>query len=173
MVFDFSRRSRMAATFSLLGLIALVIACGGIGDKPVTTSTVKLNEKLVFNDCTWVVLEARDLGKALKPTDPKGQDKTTNGRFLFVRFTVSNTSKQGLSLGNPPMLMDHQDRTFGPLDEPERYLPKDLRTDDILGEIPVGGTHQFLAIYEAPAEAQGLRLNKRLFQEEGFVELGL
>jgi hypothetical protein len=113
-----------------------VIACGGIGDKPVTTSTVKLNEKLVFNDCIWVVLEARDMGKSLKPTDPKGREKTTNGRFFFVRFTASNTSKQGLSLGNPPVPMDNQGRTFGPLDEPERYLRKDVRTDDISVEIP-------------------------------------
>jgi hypothetical protein len=168
-----SRYCHIPAALALLGFIASVIACGGIGDKPVTTSTVKLNEKLVFNDCAWVVLEAREMGKSLKPTDFKDQDKTTGGRFIFVRFTVSNTSKQGLSLGNPPVLMDNQDRTFGPLDEPERYLPKDVRTDDISGEIPVGGTHQFLAFYEVADDAKGLRLNKRLFQEEGFVDLGL
>jgi hypothetical protein len=164
---------RLAAVLSLLGIIALLIACGGIGDKPATTSTVKLNEKLVFNDCTWVVLEARDMGKSLKPADSKDPDRTTEGRFLFVRFTVFNISKQGLSLGNPPVLMDNQDRTLGPLDEPARYLPKDVQTEDISGEIPVGGTHQFLAFYEVPADAKGLRLNKRLFQEGGFVELGL
>jgi hypothetical protein len=161
------------AALLLVGFGALVIACGGIGDKPVTTRTVKLNEKLVFNDCTWVALEARDMGKSLQPTDPNAQAKATDGRFIFVRFTVSNTSKQGLSLGNPPVLMDNQGRTFDPLDEPELYLPKDVRTDDISEEIPVGGTHQFLAFYEVPADAKGLRLNKRLFQEEGFVELGL
>jgi hypothetical protein len=166
------RFHRLPAHLPLAILALVVLACGGIGDKPVIISTAKLDEKLVFNDSTWVVLAAKDLGKSLKPADPADGDRTTDGRFLLVRYRVSNTSKQELLLGNPPVLQDERDRTFGTLSEQERYLPKEAGVDESSDRIPVGMAREFRALYEVPADAKGLRLHMREFQQAGFVELG-
>jgi hypothetical protein len=166
---------RLASSLLLVLLTAVFLACGGIGDKPVAVSTVKLNEELVFNHSTWVVLEAKELGQVLKATDSRGPDKKTDGRFIRVRFKVSNTEKEAESLGNDPVLVSDRGEKFDSLGDQKLYLPRDART---VGEtdsdpLPAATTREFYALYDVPAGAKALRLNHRRFQQEGFVELGL
>jgi len=141
-----------------------------------------MNEPLAFNDSTWVVVEAKDLGKVLKATEPGDEDRKADGRFILVRFKISNTGKQVVLLGDDPPLIDDRDRTFETLgDRQKQYLPKGAKT---LGEqdsdqIPAGITREFHAIYEVPTDARGLRLKAASFaerrrrQQEGLIELGL
>src|SRR5262245_56539637 len=69
------RARRLAACLLVVTFVALALACGSTSLKPKAVGTVKVNEELVFNDSTWVVLEARDLGKVLKSNDPDELDK--------------------------------------------------------------------------------------------------
>jgi hypothetical protein len=176
------RARRLATCLLLVAFVALALACGSTSLKPKAVGTVKVNEELVFNDSTWVVLEARDLGKVLKSTDPDEQDKKADGRFILVRYKVTNTGKKTVWLGDDPPLLDDKERQFETLgDAQAHYLPKGAKT---LGEadsdqIPAGITREFHAIYEVPTDARGLRLKGESFaegrrrQQEGFILLGL
>jgi hypothetical protein len=174
---------RLARAVSLVAVVAIALACGG-GGRSKGIGTVKVNEKLVFNnDSTWVVLEAKDLGKELKPTDPDDKPRKTEGRFIQVRYKITNTGKQVVWLDDSdPPLVDDRDRTFESMgDAQKQFLPKDAKTlsEQESDQIPAGLTREFYALYEVPADAKGLRLKAESFPEkrrraqEGFIDLGL
>jgi hypothetical protein len=174
----------IAGRLSLIAFVAVALACagGGGGNNSKALRTVKLHESLVFNDSTWVVVEAKDLGKVIKATEPGDEELKADGRFIYVRFKIANTGKRVVWLGDDPELTDNRDRTFQTLgDRQKQYLPRGAKT---LGEpdsdqIPAGITREFHAIYEVPADARGLRLKAASFaekkrrQQEGLIDLGL
>jgi hypothetical protein len=95
-----ARLRRLAWCLGLILFVALALACGGRigGGRPKVVGTVKLNEEMVFHDSKWVVVEARDVGKSLKATDPEAEvkERKTDGRFLLVRYKVSNIGKKAV-----------------------------------------------------------------------------
>src|SRR5262249_44508098 len=102
------RLRRLAGCLLLVTFIAVVLACGGGGSLSKKVGSVKRNETLVFNDSTWVVLEAKDLGKVLKPTEAGDEERKTEGRFILVRYKITNTSKKVVWLpeADPPLVDD-------------------------------------------------------------------
>jgi hypothetical protein len=175
------RCRRLAACLLFVVFVALAVACGKGGISSKLVGTVKVNESLIFNDSTWVVVEAKDVGKVLKPTEAGEEELKADGRFIHVRFKVTNTGKKVVFLGDDPELVDDKEREFTTLgDNQKAYLPKGAKT---LGEvdsdqIPAGITREFHALYEVPADAKGLRLKAASFaekkrrQQEGFIDLG-
>ena len=143
-----------------------------------------MNEELVFPESKWVVVEAKNLGntiKATNPTDPR--EKKTEGRFILVRYKVTNKGTKEIQLGwEDPKIVD-ESREFKTLGEEQMdFLPRFAKTmsDEDSTHIPAGQTREFHALYEVPADAKGLRLMAESFKErrgrpvnEGYIELGL
>jgi hypothetical protein len=176
---DLPRLRRPAACLLFAVFVALAVACGKCGTSSRSIGTVKVNEDLAFKDSTWVVVEVKDLGKTLKPTEPDDEEKKTDARFILVRFKVTNTGKNAVWVGDDPNLVDDQERNFVTLTEQKPYLPKGARTLEDEDQIPAGITREFYALYEVPLDAKGLRLKAGSFkerrgrpQQEGFIDLG-
>jgi hypothetical protein len=174
------RVRRLATCLLFAAFVALALACGKGGTSTKIVGTVKVNEALVFKDSTWVVVEAKDVGKVLKPTVPGEEELKADGRFILVRFKVTNTGKKVVWAGGDPDLVDDRERTFGTLVEQKPYLPRGAKTLEDEDQIPAGITREFHALYEVPLDAKGLRLKAGSFterrgrpQQEGFVDLGL
>jgi hypothetical protein len=176
------RLRRLAGCLLLAAFVAVALACAGA--KPKNVGTVKVNEELVFPESKWVVVEAKDLGKVIKATNPDDAgEKKTEGRFILVRYKVTNTGRKEIELGweDPKVVDDSREfRSLG--DEQRDFLPKFAKTmsDEESTHIPAGMTREFHALYEVPADAKGLRLMAESFKErrgrpvnEGYVELGL
>lgn len=182
-----SRLRRLAVCPLLLTFVALAVACSGGGASGgKNVGTVKVNEELVFPESKWVVVEVKDLGKTLKPTNPDdAPEKKTEGRFIHVRYKVTNTgTRKDIELGweDPKLVGDSAEYRALEDDEQKAYLPKWSKTmaEEDSTHIPAGQTREFHALYDVPPTAKGLRLKAESFKErrgrpvkEGYIDLGL
>src|SRR5262249_3144649 len=162
------RFHRLATCLLFVAFVALALACGKGGTSLRSIGTVKVNEPLVFKDSTWVVVEVKDLGKVLKENEPDEPEKKADGRFILVRYKVTNTGKQVVWLGDDPEVVDDTKREFKtPGDNQKLYLPKGAKTmgEEESDQIPAGITREFHALYEVPTDAKGLRLKAASFAE--------
>jgi hypothetical protein len=139
----------------------LMIACGGGGKRePAATGAAALGQEVPFKDCKWIVLDAKDMGKTLKPNNPFERAAVTEGRFILVHFKVTNTTKEEHRLLSTPKVLDSEGREFKELDRQNLYVPKDQKAMT-LEALPAGVTKEFSGVYEVPADAKGLRFQTR------------
>lgn len=121
----------------------------------------KIGEEVTFdNDSTWIVLDVDDRGNSLKSNNQFKKDAQTDGKFVIVKFKVSNLTNKEERLFAGPKLIDSQGRQFNHYDSQNFYIPKGAKTMS-LEAIPAGLPREFYAIYEVPADANGFRFQTR------------
>jgi hypothetical protein len=136
---------------------------------------VKTGEPLKTGDSIWVVADAKDLGKKVDANTSFGEPKETTGRFVQVRYKVTNTGKKPESVLDPPRVVDDQGREFTRLDMESLYVTGKAVTLGI-ELLPPGMEREYATLVEVPADARGLKLQLRglgLLGEKRQIDLGL
>lgn len=116
---------------------------------------------------------ASDLGKSVRGKSAK--EETTTGKFVLVRFKVTNTTNKEERVTHTPKLIDAKGREYETWDKQVFHLP--------VGAEPMGGKSlaagvekEFASLYEVPADATGLRFQARglgFIHDTKFVDLAL
>jgi hypothetical protein len=104
----------------------------------------------------WKILNAEDLGNTLEPVDDYHDIKTTNGRFIKVRFQVKNKGSEMVTLTSLK-LFDDKDREFTDYSETSGYI-EDEEELFLLDNINPGMEETYTLIYEVPKDANNLML---------------
>jgi hypothetical protein len=178
-----------AISFPIAGSVASLVACflpfaafapqrpvGPQGlQRPVGPQALKMGEEILFDDSTWTVLDAVDMGRVLKSNNMLKKDAVTNGRFIRVHYRVLNRTKKEARFIDLPKLIDSQGREFNQYDEQAFYIPEGAKTI-ALEALPASIPKEFYAIYEVPADARQPRFEAKsldFFPEKKLVDLGL
>ncbi|MDB4966923.1 MAG: hypothetical protein JWN44_2612 [Myxococcales bacterium] len=127
----------------------------------------KLGDPISFADSTWVVAAARDRGGKLAGA---GDSAATAGRFVEVRFSVTNLTKKEDSLLDLPAVVDAQGREFKPFERSSSFLPAGAR-GLAMAPLPPSLAKEFVEIYEVPADAGALRFKTRALEPFGETKL--
>lgn len=139
-------------------------------------AVAKVGDKVEFEDSAWVVTEVKDIGKELKASNSFVKPKKTEGRFVMVKFKVTNKGKKEANVLEHPKVMDAKGREFGNFDQQMMYLPDDLKTM-ILESLQPDITKTFAAIYELPEDAKSLKFQAKELElfgsKKALIDLGL
>ncbi|MEZ4225107.1 MAG: DUF4352 domain-containing protein [Polyangiaceae bacterium] len=152
------RRAGMRGILLLIGLLAVLLAC-----KAKAEPEPKLGEVITFDDSQWTVVKAEVLGNTLQGI---GDLKKTAGKFVKVEFTVTNKSKQSETIFDHPKVIDEQNREYMPIEGQSLYLgdrDKSLTLESLSPDM----MQRFVAIYEIPADSNGLRFEARALSAFG------
>jgi hypothetical protein len=120
----------------------------------------RVGEALSLDDSTWVVVEAKDLGKNVRPNNDFADPKETSGRFVLVRYKVTNRRKHPESVLDPPKIVDDQSRETERVPNEAMYVPREARTLGI-EPLPPNVEREFATLFELPPDARGLKLQVR------------
>ena len=143
-------------------MLIFSLFCTGISSAFLTAETnFKMNQEVSFKDSTWIVLEARDFGQKLHGHLMTG-DKETEGKFIYVRYKVTNKTRSEDQILIVPKLKDSKQRKFDELIESDFYLPEGEK-GLTMEALPAGVPKVFSAIYEVAKEANGLCFLARSF----------
>ena len=126
-----------------------------------------LGDTIPFADSTWVVAAARDRGAKL---GGKGDGATTAGKFVEVRFSVTNLTKKEDSLLDLPVVVDAQGREYKPFERSSSFIPAGAR-DLVMAPLPPSLAKEFVEIYEVPADAGALKFKARALEAFGETKL--
>jgi hypothetical protein len=172
----------MMIVYGFAGLIALAIigsilsgggsnktggdsSGGAASSSPQATSSaesvkqkIKIGDEIVFDDSKWTVLSAEDLGSTLKGL--LDESKKTEGRFIKVKYTVTNTTKEEDSVLETPQLLTSDGAKYKQLDDVGMYLA-DGEKEMMMEQLPSRIKKSFSAIFEVPKDAAGLRFQAR------------
>jgi hypothetical protein len=124
------------------------------------TSSYKIGDTVKFDDSECVVAAAEDTGSTLPGGGTFSSDKSTSGKFIIVKFRVTNTKNEEEAVIDTPKLVDSRGRKFEQMDDAQLYLP-DGAAEMTLEQLPAGLTKTFYAIYEIPRDATGLSFEAR------------
>jgi hypothetical protein len=169
----------LVSAASLIGFAALALGSGGKGkaDKSgsattTSTSAANIGDTVTFDDSTWVVLSAKNLGQRIKPEF--GGEKKTDGQFITVQYKVTNTQPKDDSVLESCKLVDAKSREFGPMPDEALYVGNGKKTM-LLEQLPPSMPKEFWTIFEVPADATGLKFQARSlgpFPDKKVVDLG-
>lgn len=112
---------------------------------------------LLRGDTSWQVISVNSLGKQLKghPVDDETPpaDLITDGKFIFVIFSVKNDARGPITIPSP-WLIDHMGRTFSQAAKQSAhfYIPQGLSMPD-KDMLQPGFEKQFCAFFEIPPDA--------------------
>lgn len=133
-----------------------------------------IGDTVELNDSSWVVIEARDMGSRLSG-GMFSEAKQSEGKFIYVRYKVTNNTNEEQSVLFTPAVQDSKGRRFEEMDDLEFYLPEG-QTGMTMEQLPSGLPKTFSAIFEVPADASGISFLTRNFdawsKSEKSVELG-
>lgn len=156
-------KHKLTHIVSLLSVVLFAVlalgsgkSSGGSGSS--SSAPGKVGEALTVDDAEWLVQEAKDMGKSLKPTGIlEDKEAKTDGRFIQVKYKITNKGKQP---GTVLMvkLVDSQSREFSTWDKQYGYLPKESEHLNILEDIQPSMSRTYHALFEVPADAKGLKL---------------
>lgn len=113
------------------------------------------NKAETLGDSRWKIESVDALGNRIKPQKEGLADElVTEGKFVFVTYTVENDSNLPLTVPSP-VLIDKRGRKFLQAAKPEAkaYLSSNVLLADI-DSIQPGFKKLFCAFYELPAEAE-------------------
>lgn len=196
--------SRVEATSCMLVVVAALLACGGGEDEKdsvkVTPSgeaatdgssqaeggkdapkkkkadAAKTGDKVTFEDSEWRVMKAEDLGATVKSTNQFHDDLKSDGaKYIRVQFKVKNLTKKEERVMDHPKLQDSEGREFGTVDSMTFFIPENKKTMT-LEAVPSSLEKEFWAVYEVPADSEGLMFMARELAFGGKthpIELGL
>lgn len=125
-----------------------------------------MGDVVEFEDSEWVILDARELGSELRAE--KGfleETATTPGRFVYVRYRVTNKTNEEQQVLFTPALVDSKGRRFEELAQSEFFLP-DGETGLTLESLPSSLPRTIGAIFEVASDADGLKFMCRNFEPE-------
>ena len=128
-------------------------------------------------DSSWRVIAANDRGHHIDSNSEfcPHEFQRTDGRFVFVNYTVTNRTDTPEQVMNVPSIMDSRGRSFVRVDSEFCYVPPDAKMIGFATLEP-GVTQEFWTIIEVPADAKDLRLHVkgfRLIGPEGDMALDL
>lgn len=130
--------------------------------RPAARETASIGDKVRFGDSEWVVLEAQELGTMLHDGAFEGSLKSQGGRFIYVRYQLTNLTNEEEQIAFTPQLMDSKGRNYEEHDESSLYLPEG--EDGLtLTALPASLPRTFGAIYEVPLDSEGLHFMTRSF----------
>jgi hypothetical protein len=149
---------------------------GGASGGGASKVAAKIGDNVSFDDSDWTTVDAKDLGKTMKPQEPAFEKPAnTAGRFIQVHFKVTNKGKKEETLLTGPKIVDAKDREFGTYENQMEYIPKDTHAP-LLETLQPSVQKEYYSIYEVPADATGLKLKIQgfsLFGDAKTVDLGL
>lgn len=128
-----------------------------------------------FDDSDWKVLEGKDKGQKLKASGGYGDPLTTLGKYIQVKFEVTNRSKSPESIMGGLLILDSRDREFKTVDMQSLYLPKRANAMS-MAKLQPDMPRTFHAIFEVPPDATGMRFVTRdlgIIHDKAPVALGL
>lgn len=131
-------------------------------NRPEPRETATIGDKVRFGDSEWIVLEAQELGTMLHDGAFGGSLSSQGGRFIYVRYQLTNLTNEEEQIAFTPQLMDSKGRNYEEHDESALYLPEG--EDGLtLTALPASLPRNFGAIYEVPLDSQGLLFMTRSF----------
>ena len=159
------------------GIFVLLVVIGIIGSKGKSTNTnssttssgnnknttaqvYTVNQDVRVGDVRWKLLSARDRGSVLKASESRyatiASDKTTPGHYVEIAMEVENLGTD-MKTVTDVKLVDSKSREFTSSSDTSEWVPegKDLF---ILSNLNPNVPQQFMAIYEVPADASGLKV---------------
>lgn len=145
----------------------------GAAAKPATVA--KIGDEVKFDDSTWVVLDAKLAGKTLKSNNQFQEDAKTEGKFVVVRFKVTNKTNKEERIMDQPKLVDSKGREFKHVDSQAFYVSPKAKTLG-LEALPSSLAKEFSAVYEVAADSGGLQFQARAlsaFGDKTLVDLAL
>lgn len=159
--------TRHAVSFvGLLFFAAMAAASGGKpsdGASSTQTTSANAGDSLIglgftVGGAEWTITEVLDRGSRLKNT-VLGNELSTQGRYIQVRFKITNkSSKEGFFLARPK-LVDDKGREFAHLGFSSDYVtPGGAGESMVDAKIPASMTKEYYEIFEVPADADGLKL---------------
>jgi hypothetical protein len=163
---------RLALAAFLTG--AVLVACSK-REAAIAQKSARVGESLKLDDSTWTVIDVKDVGKKVEPNTAFAEPKETAGRFVLVRYKVTNTQKKAESVLEPPKLVDDKSRETERMTSEALYVPPKTQTLGIEMLEP-NVEREYATIFEATPDAKGLKLQIRglgLLGEKRLVELGL
>jgi len=95
----------------------------------------------------YTLLEAHDLG-GLHQTD---------GRFIQLRYVVTNLAPRSVPFLDPPRVVDALGRTFSRYDEEKSLVPTDAAVVTFGQDVPPNVPQEFWTVVEVPEDATGLK----------------
>lgn len=133
-----------------------------------------IGDTVKFGDSKWIVVEAREMGNTLGG-DMFTEAKRSEGKFVYVRYKVTNNTNEEQAVLFTPAVQDSKGRRFEELDDLDFYLPEG-QTGMMVEQLPSGLPKTFSAIFEVPADATGIlflarNISEWITEEKG-VELG-
>lgn len=135
----------------------------------------KISTPIIVKDVQWTVVEAKDLGSNLKSKyGAYGTDCNANsGKFIQVKLKIKNNGKEIATLTNLD-LYDSEKNEYKTSTDVYGCIEGDLY---ILDNINPGIEKTFVAIYEVPTTAQGLKVKvgdlSFFTNDHRYVSLGL
>lgn len=130
-----------------------------------------VGEKVSFDDSDWIVLDARDIGSVL-PAGAFTESKRSEGKFVYVRFKVTNKTLKQEAVLFTPAILDEKGRRFEEMDSTLLYLP-DGEVSMTMEALPPGLPKTFSSIFEVPTDASGLVFLTRNFSILDKIEKGV
>jgi len=118
----------------------------------ITENTIFIGEPVFFkNDSEWKVIEAVSLGKNLPIILPLVKGQTTEGRYVFVVYTVKNLTGQSEAIMSSPKLSDGAGGKYEALPNESNWVHFAGVPAITMEQLPNRVTKKFAAIYEMPA----------------------
>ena len=174
---------RYAEVLQVVAALAIVpgavLACkggsGSSGSSSSSGSAAKIGETVKLDESQYIVVEAKDLGKDLKANDEFTEAKKTTGRFIQVKYKITNTGKKPQGLLEDPKIVDDKGREFGGVEMESAYVPKGGKVP-LLDTLQPSMEREYYSIVEVPADATKLKLQVHdlgILGEKKTVDLGL
>ncbi len=156
-------------------LFSAVVACSACAKSapPAPGTAGKLGDLVTFDDSEWTVLEAKDLGQKLAQNKGEGAVRTTEGKFVQIRYRVTNRSKKEERLLDAPRVVDAKGRQFGRIELEALFVPTQATALGLDPLMPRQGK-EYWTVIELPADATGLKLELHglgLFGDKKLVDL--
>jgi hypothetical protein len=127
-------------------------------DAPVPAKKKRTGVTIDIGDSSWTLLDAKDLGRALRPTsDYADETRETTGRFIQIHYRVVNNGKKQETLIDAPKIVDRRGREFGPLQREVEYIPKG-NTVAILETLQPSLPREFMTIIEIASDSVRLQV---------------
>ena len=142
-------------SFSGSSEASLPPASNGNGTSAAKGTSHAIGETVEFGDSTWVVLSAREVGDSLPKQMFAKERKSDGGKFIYVRYKVTNKTNEEEQILFVPAVRDSKGRRYEELDESEMYLP-DGETGMTIEPLPASLPRTFSALFEVAADSTGM-----------------
>ncbi len=113
--------------------------------------TSEIGENVTFSDSEWKVLEVVS-GKAWISFNQFIKSRETTGKYVQIKYDVTNTANEDEQILENPKLVDSKGRKYRPMSDSASYLPSGAK-EITLEQLPPGVLKTFYALYEVPDDS--------------------